>query len=58
MKKTVVKSRDVRVSRLARELGISEAEAKEMRRQVEFIEISAVQRYVFAGRIEIERRRG
>jgi hypothetical protein len=50
---TTPDDRDVKPSRLARELGITEQEAKGMRRAVELCEISAPQRYQIVGRVEL-----
>jgi len=47
---------DVRPSRVAVELGLTEAEARELRRQVEYVEIAAPQRWVRGERIVIARR--
>lgn len=40
---------------LAAQLGISEAEAREMKRRIQFCECNGPQRYVITGRIQIER---
>jgi hypothetical protein len=46
-------NRESGVASLARELGLTEAEALRLKKAIEWCEASGPQRYEFAGRIEI-----